>query len=224
MSREWWQSIPGICTAIGGLITAVTGLIIALNQTGLISVFGPRQSSSIAVHMASPGATPRRGMGTRVKTPGEIGTPVSKLLQSSVTNDIISGVWDGPVEKGGGRMAMSIRRLPNGGHTIHLSAPCGPSRCDWGTGALDVKSGDVTVGLSDFRANATLLGHYPNWRVASGGQVGADVLTHLTVESEKGSDNTVIVRTHRTLIVDNKEDDTHFRDMVWRFIKIKRGA
>ena len=103
------------------LITAVTGLIIALNQTGLISVFGPRQSSSIAVHMASPRATPRRGIGTRVSTPGEISTPVSKLQQSSVTNDLISGVWDGPVEKGGSRMAMSIRRLPNGGHTIHIS-------------------------------------------------------------------------------------------------------
>jgi hypothetical protein len=223
MSREWWQSIPGICTAIAGLITAVTGLIIALNQTGLISVFGAQQSSSIGVHTASPRATPRRGMGMRVGTPGEIGTPVSKPAQSSVTNDIISGIWDGPVEKGG-RMAMSIRRLPNGGHTIHLSAPCSPSRCDWGTGALDVKSGDVTSGLSDFRANATLLGHYPNWRVASGAQAGADVLTHLTVESEKGSDDTVIVKTHRTLIVDNKEDDTHFRDTVRRFIKIKRGV
>jgi len=75
MSREWWQSIPGICTAIAGLITAVTGLIIALNQTGLISVFGAQQSSSIAVHTASPRATPRRGMGMRVGTPGESARP-----------------------------------------------------------------------------------------------------------------------------------------------------
>ena len=32
---HWWQTIPGVLTAIAGIITAVTGLIVALNQSGL---------------------------------------------------------------------------------------------------------------------------------------------------------------------------------------------
>lgn len=34
-SKSWWQTVPGILTAIAGVITAVTGLLIALNQIGI---------------------------------------------------------------------------------------------------------------------------------------------------------------------------------------------
>ena len=33
-SKSWWQTLPGILTAIAGIITAVAGLLVALNQTG----------------------------------------------------------------------------------------------------------------------------------------------------------------------------------------------
>jgi hypothetical protein len=35
--QRWWQTLPGVLTAVAGIITAVTGLIVALNQVG---VFG----------------------------------------------------------------------------------------------------------------------------------------------------------------------------------------
>lgn len=33
--RSWWQTMPGLLTAVAGLITAVTGLIVALHQLGV---------------------------------------------------------------------------------------------------------------------------------------------------------------------------------------------
>ena len=35
-ARSWWQTLPGILTAIAGLITAVAGLLVALHQIGLL--------------------------------------------------------------------------------------------------------------------------------------------------------------------------------------------
>lgn len=34
--KKWWNTLPGILTAIAGTITAITGLIVALHQTGII--------------------------------------------------------------------------------------------------------------------------------------------------------------------------------------------
>lgn len=34
-SKGWWQTLPGILTAIAAIITAVTGLIVALHQAGI---------------------------------------------------------------------------------------------------------------------------------------------------------------------------------------------
>lgn len=35
-SQSWWQTVPGVMTAIAGLITAVTGLLVALAQIGVL--------------------------------------------------------------------------------------------------------------------------------------------------------------------------------------------
>jgi hypothetical protein len=34
---SWWQTVPGILTAIAGIITAVAGLLVTLHQIGLLS-------------------------------------------------------------------------------------------------------------------------------------------------------------------------------------------
>lgn len=41
-SQSWWQTLPGILTAVAAILTASTGLIMALNQAGVFS----RASSS----------------------------------------------------------------------------------------------------------------------------------------------------------------------------------
>lgn len=33
-SKSWWQTLPGILTAVAGVITAVTGFLLAMNQSG----------------------------------------------------------------------------------------------------------------------------------------------------------------------------------------------
>jgi hypothetical protein len=35
-STSWWQTLPGVLTAIAGLITAVAGLLVVLLQTGVL--------------------------------------------------------------------------------------------------------------------------------------------------------------------------------------------
>jgi len=42
--QSWWQTLPGILTAVAALITAVTGLLAALNQAGVL----PRRSSTVS--------------------------------------------------------------------------------------------------------------------------------------------------------------------------------
>src|SRR5436189_4804110 len=60
--RSWWQTLPGILTAIAGTITAITGLIVALHQAGL---FGPRSrggagESSPSAYESPQGPSPKK--------------------------------------------------------------------------------------------------------------------------------------------------------------------
>jgi hypothetical protein len=72
--RSWWQTLPGILTAIAGIITAITGLIVGLNQAGLfgpwpkgeesptpISVPTPPQGPSVNIPETPVGETPFPG-------------------------------------------------------------------------------------------------------------------------------------------------------------------
>ncbi len=43
-SKRWWQTLPGIITAVAAIITALTGLIVAINQTGW---FTPRSEPTV---------------------------------------------------------------------------------------------------------------------------------------------------------------------------------
>jgi hypothetical protein len=44
--QNWWQTLPGVMTALGAIITAFTGLLVALNQAGLIGVQSQTPSQS----------------------------------------------------------------------------------------------------------------------------------------------------------------------------------
>lgn len=35
--QSWWQTLPGILTAVAGVITAITGFFLAINQSGCFS-------------------------------------------------------------------------------------------------------------------------------------------------------------------------------------------
>ncbi|MFN0112813.1 MAG: hypothetical protein ACKVZH_28470 [Blastocatellia bacterium] len=44
--HSWWQTLPGILTAVAAIITASTGLIVALNQAGAFSSTSTTESST----------------------------------------------------------------------------------------------------------------------------------------------------------------------------------
>lgn len=64
---SWWQTFPGILTALTGLITAVAGLLVALHQVGLL---GNKETSSILSSSSNNAAT----------KPSESTTVASKTL------------------------------------------------------------------------------------------------------------------------------------------------
>lgn len=37
-ASSWWQTMPGMLTAIAGMITAIAGLVVALNQAGIFPI------------------------------------------------------------------------------------------------------------------------------------------------------------------------------------------
>ena len=57
-SRTWWQTVPGMITAVAGLVTAIGGLLTILVQAGIIGPDG--RSRAVATHAApvSPGPSP----------------------------------------------------------------------------------------------------------------------------------------------------------------------
>ncbi len=62
-SHSWWQTLPGILTAVAAIMTASTGLIVALNQAGVFSRESksaspsPTQTSALSVVEPSKRAT-----------------------------------------------------------------------------------------------------------------------------------------------------------------------
>lgn len=52
-SAKWWQTLPGILTAIAATITATAGLIAVLHQTGLLPSFAEKKPPDISAPVAS---------------------------------------------------------------------------------------------------------------------------------------------------------------------------
>lgn len=57
-SSKWWQTLPGILTAITAIITAIAGLIAVLHQTGLLPSFAEKApAATIAAPFQQTAAT-----------------------------------------------------------------------------------------------------------------------------------------------------------------------
>jgi hypothetical protein len=53
-SQSWWQTLPGLITAIAGTITAIEGLLAGLNQVGLLPSTTTKSANSLASAPSSP--------------------------------------------------------------------------------------------------------------------------------------------------------------------------
>ena len=78
---SWWQTLPGVLTAIAGFIAAVSGLILALNQAGLLGGAndkqaqgppGPAATTAPAPHPEAQPEAPR----PRTEPPGKSEAPM----------------------------------------------------------------------------------------------------------------------------------------------------
>jgi len=58
--KSWWQTLPGVLTAIAGFITAISGLVLALYQTGVLPLSqGPNSQSNTLVEKGDSGKPQR---------------------------------------------------------------------------------------------------------------------------------------------------------------------
>lgn len=111
-SQSWWQTLPGILTALGGSITAIAALIVALNQAGLfkreeqpVPVTPPeslaKMSTSNPVATAYPpqiqhdvpvmNPTGSTGNGMMIRLPGSLTNASGKTLQVVVRFSLQNG-------------------------------------------------------------------------------------------------------------------------------------
>src|SRR5262245_41920021 len=70
--QSWWQTLPGVLTAVAGIITAATGLIVALNQA---HVFPLREKTA----PSTPTPTAISSDDKPAKPPTDVATSVNEL-------------------------------------------------------------------------------------------------------------------------------------------------
>lgn len=84
-SQSWWQTLPGILTALAGIMTASTGLILALNQVGVFSRASTSASPTpTAVLSVSPSAKPAAGSATEVSAATGVDELEQKLKAANI--------------------------------------------------------------------------------------------------------------------------------------------
>jgi hypothetical protein len=75
---SWWQTLPGVVTAVAGLLTALGGLLLALNQVGLLN-----RDHGHAAPVAS-----AAGESAAAPTPGLQATPQAPAPQTPATQAV----------------------------------------------------------------------------------------------------------------------------------------
>ncbi len=100
-SQSWWQTLPGILTAVAAILTASTGLIVALNQAGVFSS-GSKSASltptpTVALS-ASPAATPATNAVTSVDELEQKLKDANIMLSTgdAAEREKVRGYFDGP--------------------------------------------------------------------------------------------------------------------------------
>lgn len=79
---SWWQTVPGILTALAGTITAVAGLLVVLHQVGLL---GNKEKPAVPPTAFSGDATRRSEAHVPSETPAKTADPSRAALPSAAT-------------------------------------------------------------------------------------------------------------------------------------------
>ena len=106
-SQSWWQTLPGILTAVAGFITASTGLIVALNNMGVFSHDSKSASPTptpTVVLSANPTTKPAASSVSEVPGPTEVDAMEQRLKAANIQlstgsaaeREKVRGYFDGP--------------------------------------------------------------------------------------------------------------------------------
>lgn len=68
-SKAWWQTLPGLLTAIAAILTAFTGLLVALNQVGLFHRAHPQAAPAQSIAPASGGTQAANPASVQLRLP-----------------------------------------------------------------------------------------------------------------------------------------------------------
>lgn len=85
--QSWWQTLPGILTAVAGIITASTGLIVALNNVGVFSSepksASPTPTPTVVLSASAP-AKPTTSSVTNLPGPTEVDALEQRLKAANI--------------------------------------------------------------------------------------------------------------------------------------------
>jgi len=115
---SWWQTLPGVLTAIAGIITAVTGLILGVYQSGLIKQTRPEavaSSSGASSSGANPSGPTEPGSSAGASQPASSSPPAPGAPPSSPAAPASSAAsaLSGP--------RINLLAAENGGHLVAAS-------------------------------------------------------------------------------------------------------
>jgi hypothetical protein len=97
-TQSWWQTFPGMLTAVAALITALTGLLVALHQAGLLDRRDTEEDAPSGESRPDPRSDPTSGQ-TAATQPG-MGT-----LRTSAGNLVFDRITG--MSLGNGKLAVS---------------------------------------------------------------------------------------------------------------------
>ena len=63
-SQSWWQTLPGIFTAMAGIITAIAGLVVALYQAGFFKHNRPETIAAASAPLTTTSSSQAEAAGT----------------------------------------------------------------------------------------------------------------------------------------------------------------
>ena len=110
---SWWQTLPGVLTALAGIITALTGLIVGVVQSGLLK---PSRTESIAASPSvtvEPSPSPVTNQPAPPSAPALASAPASSPAPSSSPPASVQAL-NGP--------HVNLLSADNGGHLVAASA------------------------------------------------------------------------------------------------------
>ena len=84
--RRWWQTLPGVLTALGTLIGALAALIVALDQVGFFEEEKEKVVSETTISDSVPNHEPSPEKAQSVQ--------VEPKTQEAAHNEIIESVWE----------------------------------------------------------------------------------------------------------------------------------